>query len=436
MNDKCKMLKPSLYNMIISKTDGMAVYNTKTGHMIRSFDERSAMIEQLLTSNECFSANESNDTIVKLHKLGFLIDNQCDELTEMEAIEKSATFDNYLKLIILPTEYCNFRCVYCYEQFKRGKMSEEVQKAIIQSVEEQLEHYDGLVVNWFGGEPMEALDVIENLSLAFIRICKNHKKAYNAGMTTNGYNLTVENVRFLKKLHVTEYQITLDGTPAIHDVQRVLRDGSGTSERIIENLLNIKTQIRSSVITIVLRTNFSKNLMLHLDEFQELIDANFSDDSRFNLFWQMVSDYGYVHDDTVRNIFGTKYDYFYLMQNFTKRFVNKYMSQLYGPAGSVCYALKRNAFVISSDGIIKKCTCDMENQENHFGEIGKYFDHNKHENWLQRDITTSSKCYLCIKRPICHNMACHKSKDCLPNLAHIENVLNIMSEKENYYIVL
>ena len=29
---------------------------------------------------------------------------------------------NYLNLIILPTEACNFRCTYCYETFENKKM--------------------------------------------------------------------------------------------------------------------------------------------------------------------------------------------------------------------------------------------------------------------------------------------------------------------------
>jgi hypothetical protein len=116
MNNNNRILKPSLYNIIITKTDGIVIYNTKTGCMTRCFDERSAVIEQLLRSDEYTSFTENNDInndiIVKLYKQGYLIDSQCDELSEMKVIEKNAIFDNYLKLIILPTESFNFRCVY------------------------------------------------------------------------------------------------------------------------------------------------------------------------------------------------------------------------------------------------------------------------------------------------------------------------------------
>jgi hypothetical protein len=35
------------------------------------------------------------------------------------------------ELILLPTEKCNFRCTYCYEDFDLGKMSEETQRTVM-----------------------------------------------------------------------------------------------------------------------------------------------------------------------------------------------------------------------------------------------------------------------------------------------------------------
>ena len=35
------------------------------------------------------------------------------------------------ELILLPTEKCNFRCTYCYEDFELGKMSEETRRTVM-----------------------------------------------------------------------------------------------------------------------------------------------------------------------------------------------------------------------------------------------------------------------------------------------------------------
>ena len=48
------------------------------------------------------------------------------------------------------------------------KMSEAVQNSIIKFVQKNIRYYTELNVGWFGGEPLEALDVVENLSKRLI----------------------------------------------------------------------------------------------------------------------------------------------------------------------------------------------------------------------------------------------------------------------------
>ena len=218
-------------------------------------------------------------------------------------LEKKQEFDNYLHLNILTTEECNFRCTYCYEAFARGTMSEDTQMQLIRFVEEKIGMRDGLIVSWFGGEPLEGIEVIRRLSLAFMNICKQKKKVYFAGITTNGYLLTEEIVRELKKYHVVEYQITLDGLPEDHDKQRVLKDGSGSAERIIENLRNIKNNIHSNSIRITLRTNFTKSMLVNAKKFIDFLQENFLNDPRFGIFWQVAEDYGQVVTNRFERIF-------------------------------------------------------------------------------------------------------------------------------------
>lgn len=316
-------------------------------------------------------------------------------------------------------------------------MSEATQDAIIKYIEDNIHKYSGLIVSWFGGEPMEAMDIIENLSVRMIDICKKKKKAYNAGITTNGYNLTIENFRKLKKLHITEYQVTIDGLAEVHDTQRVMFDGTPTFNVIMNNLLDIKSYVKSSAIAIVLRTNFSKYMLDHIDEFCQLLNQHFVSDIRFKFFWQMVSDYGYVKDEKVRDIFGEIKDYKWLVENYTEWFVNDLIQSLYGPDGGVCYALKKNQFLVDSAGGIRKCTCDLDSKENYFGIIGENFDEKKHEKWLKaRTFTKDSKCYLCKKRPICHNRQCYKAQNCLINFLYMDKVLEVMADKKQYYKVI
>ena len=431
-----KIVKPSFYNILIKKEDGIAIFNTRTGKMARCFHGDAKIVEEHL-SQKYIEWSHDNQYIVPMYKNGLLVDYNLDEISEMIDKEKDSKFENCLRLILLPTEQCNFRCVYCYERFRREKMTAKTQAAIVKYIEDNIHKYNGLILNWFGGEPTEAMDVIENLSVKLIDVCKKNKKAYNAGITTNGYNLTIENFRKLKKLHITEYQVTIDGLAEVHDAQRVKLDGTPTFNAIINNLLDIKSRVKSSAITIVLRTNFSKNMLNNVDEFCKFLDKYFSNDKRFKYFWQMVGDYGYVKTEEVRNIFGQSKDYKWLIENYTERFVNDYTQALYGPDGGVCYALKRNQLLIDAAGEIRKCTCDLESEMNHFGTIGVNFDGAKHEDWLNsRAISRDSQCYFCKKRPLCHNRPCYKAQNCLVNYRYLDTILDKMADNEQFYEVI
>ena len=431
-----KIVKPSFYNILIKKEDGIAIFNTRTGKMARCFHGDAKIVEEHL-SQKYIEWSHDNQYIVPMYKNGLLVDYNLDEISEMIDKEKDSKFENCLRLILLPTEQCNFRCVDCYERFRREKMTAKTQAAIVKYIEDNIHKYNGLILNWFGGEPTEAMDVIENLSVKLIDVCKKNKKAYNAGITTNGYNLTYEIFKKLKKLHVTEYQVTIDGLASIHNAQRVMADGAPTFDVIINNLLAIKNNCKSSAITFVLRTNFSKNMLNNVDEFCKFLDKYFSNDKRFKYFWQMVGDYGYVKTEEVRNIFGQSKDYKWLIENYTERFVNDYTQALYGPDGGVCYALKRNQLLIDAAGEIRKCTCDLESEMNHFGTIGVNFDGAKHEDWLNsRAISRDSQCYFCKKRPLCHNRPCYKAQNCLVNYRYLDTILDKMADNEQFYEVI
>ena len=65
--------------------------------------------------------------------------------------------DGGLCLTVMPTEQCNYRCVYCNEPFQKGAMSLEMQNALIGYLRKQLHSYNHLDIAWLGGEPLLAI---------------------------------------------------------------------------------------------------------------------------------------------------------------------------------------------------------------------------------------------------------------------------------------
>jgi len=90
--------------------------------------------------------------------------------------------------------------------------------------------------------------------------------------------------------------------------------------------------------------------------------------------------------------------------------------------------------VISSEGAIRKCTCDLDSEKNYFGILGDNagIDYNKMELWLSRKILKDSKCYYCKRRPICHQRSCIKSTDCPFNFLFMDDMIEILSNNIQY----
>ncbi|MFM6074868.1 MAG: radical SAM protein, partial [Dolichospermum sp.] len=72
--------------------------------------------------------------------------------------------DKAFELIILPTEQCNFRCIYCYEDFSIGRMKPEVISGIKALLDKRSSKLNFLNLSWFGGEPLVAKDIVLDIS--------------------------------------------------------------------------------------------------------------------------------------------------------------------------------------------------------------------------------------------------------------------------------
>ncbi|HEY0232414.1 MAG TPA: radical SAM protein, partial [Dokdonella sp.] len=61
---------------------------------------------------------------------------------------------------VLPTEKCNFRCTYCYEDFKIGRMQAPVVRGLKRLISNRAPSLRRLSLSWFGGEPLLAKPVV------------------------------------------------------------------------------------------------------------------------------------------------------------------------------------------------------------------------------------------------------------------------------------
>ena len=87
-------------------------------------------------------------------------------MVPLQALKDQAVFafnTRRLELILLPTEKCNFRCRYCYEDFKIGKMTSRVVNAVKSLLHNRVSTLDRLDIGWFGGEPLLASEIVRDI---------------------------------------------------------------------------------------------------------------------------------------------------------------------------------------------------------------------------------------------------------------------------------
>jgi uncharacterized protein len=404
--------KPSKFNYIHTRGNGeLRMYNSMGGTKSLSIiqPEQAEAIKRLLKNGAGTEAGKYESFLIN-H--GFLVPAERDEdsLRTLRMMEQ--TTDSTLDLIILPTEQCNFRCKYCYETFEKGKMDISFQEALVKYVRKNIHKFTGLHVSWFGGEPLEALDVISYLSEEFMKICKTAKKPYSAAMTTNGYNLTLDTYNKLTEYHVNSYQVTLDGLEKEHDSQRVLADGGGTFKTITGNLLDIKNNTRPFNTSFILRTNFTKRIIANLRDYIQFFSDNFGNDPRFSVYVHMASDWGGERVNEIRDVMLEENGYGEILkaiqgQNIQLNYGIHY-SFLEGE-NRACYASRKNSVVIGSDGTLYKCTGDFTFEKNKVGALtfsGELRFNENYNLWLSAIHAGDKKCGQCFFGACCLYMAC------------------------------
>ena len=277
-----------------------------------------------------------------------------------------------LELIILPTEQCNFRCTYCYEDFEIGQMSEQTIAAIKQLIVKRLPGLRHLELSWFGGEPLMAKEVVLELCAFAQQQCAQAGVSFGSNMTTNAFGLDPASFATLVQLGVSGYQISLDGDEDEHNQTRKLISGRGTFHKIWANLLAMRAH--ASAFHIMLRLHIRQDNVDSLRALLHKIHAAFGADARFTIFMKAVGNWG---GEGVKQValsenpkqviaqFNTELE---AMDWFAPR-RNKDVAESDGGGFTPCYASKPNSFVIRADGRLAKCTVAFGDPRNHIGQI-------------------------------------------------------------------
>ena len=140
------------------------------------------------------------------------------------------------------TDDCNLACTYCYQIHKQKHiMPIEVGKKFLDELlDGKYDHYceydktEGIILDFIGGEPFLAIDLISELTDYFIEglIRRNHRwqYRYRISLCSNGVLYFSPKVQeYIRKHHQhLSFSISIDGNKELHDSCRVFPDGSGS----------------------------------------------------------------------------------------------------------------------------------------------------------------------------------------------------------------
>ncbi len=417
-------LHRSRYTFDCQEPDGKWLfYNTANGAFALADDTVHATLEH---------PDEADRIARELAGASFLTELSSDEELAMqrEIFDAQRADQDELTLVLAPTYACNYRCPYCYEQGHnsiKGIMDEDVIDAVC---EFSADRYEGhaftkLSVQWYGGDPSLALDVVEDLSTRLIAWCDDHDVEYSAMMLTNCNLIDEAAVEMLVRCKVEDVLITIDGLEDTHNARRVAANGSNSFERNV----NAARMFVEHGVQVMVNMNADK---VNWPEYPKLRQM-MRDELGIDVTFGRLCDYG--HFFGTRDFKRPEFDLFdheefckLRHDSFAQDPINAAtMRAMLSPVPRFCGGQRDNYFVIDSVGDVYMCDGYIGEQEHvRFSVFDEPTEEQLH--MVSHDPCESAQCSDCHLLPICRGncdwerratgMVCHPFLTTLPDYLH------------------
>jgi len=156
------------------------------------------------------------------------------------------TTTHYIKAMCLHMAHaCNLACEYCFVRaWDKQLMSFEIGKAAIDFLLANCGPRRNLDIDFFGGEPLLAWDVIKQL-VTYARSREEETgKHFRFTLTTNGVLINDDVIDFCNR-EMANVVLSLDGRKDTHDRLRKTHDGRGCYDMVVPNFQRL-VQVRDS----------------------------------------------------------------------------------------------------------------------------------------------------------------------------------------------
>lgn len=339
--------------------------------------------------------------IVQLFLLGFLTKDDDSESFKLDVIRNRSAYasSDAINITIYPTQECNARCFYCFENGEKQKpMSLETAEKVVEYIAKNVTASDEVVFRWFGGEPLVGDHIIDYITENVDKYFKGQLK-FSSIVTTNGFNISDDLIRRAKeKWHAKKFHLTIDGYGEEHDRRKNYYDKSVDAYK---KLLSDISKLIAADIFVVCRFNLDKKNINQIDDILHDLEQ-FKD-----------SDLFYIHTTTLRRppmapledyILAQDYDWAYNLiwrKMYAYGFYNGIKHILPLRLRGNCLACVMNEILINSEGNLFKCLQHTTEESHKVGDCttGVVFNQN-YLDWLDISIKRP-QCQKCAYLPMC-----------------------------------
>ncbi len=412
--------------------DVYLIYNTRTTAFI-------TMDKNRYTTVFVKKDYSDREVVDKLCAMGFLIEDDFDELKALEQIRQNGMDDPVQNVTINTTTQCNARCYYCFENgIKQYPMTTEVADATVEFIKKNYPDQQ-FAINWFGGEPLLNFDIIKYIT----KKLKESGYSIISHITTNGSLLTNEMMDyFTSEYEDFSFQITIDeiGEKYGKIKNYIDIDKADAYERVIRNI----AMLLDNGITANIRLNFAASQIERAKEIyvQILQSLEGHDTSTLYLYFapltldnenEIISNFHGDIEHPFLQAVKIQYD------NGFPLYKPRYDGEM-GMLGSFglmpnafsCGMTTKNRFSIDADGTLYKCHRLSGKKEYSCGSVFSGVDTENAVYKLFRNVEiTDPECKECNILPICqagcksqrllygHKQKCHRIKQIQSELLNL-----------------
>lgn len=232
-------LRWSRFNIVVPTegTNGqkVLVFNTLTRNLITI---KQAAFEAVQQSTRASTATD-DPAVAQLKRLGILVEEDLDEIAYMKfCVNRWKYGSNTLGVFASFASQCNFRCIYCYQDFRPDSgqlLSRENWERLFRFLKKKVSASRVSVIGvvLFGGEPLLNPELI-NQAVLDLRTFEAIGVKVAITLITNGSLL--EGMALGLGDHLDGIQVTLDGPKKVHDLRRPYSDNRGSYDDVRRNL--------------------------------------------------------------------------------------------------------------------------------------------------------------------------------------------------------